>query len=419
MPVDMDEPLPDLPRYEIKARIFTNRPWVHYIARSDIGREVIVRVLQPDYFTPTNVARFRRDLACWSRLTHLHVLSPIDGGIAEETCFLVTPFIEGETVSQMLARGPLDVATAVGYLRQAALGLGYIHSQGMVCLGVAPRCLHVDRSGVVRLDDMFCTAYMKAGEEEDSGSNRVCGVPAYMSPEAAQGLPLDGRSDLYSLGCVFYTMLTGQRVYQGDARKVIILQVTGEIPTLRAARADLPASLEPIVQRLLAKKPDQRYQSAEEVIEAMEVPLQPPFQAYAGDQPFAFVSYAHKDAEWVYPELRRLHDMGMRIWYDEGIDPGNEWPEDVARALDHCSLFLVFISPRAVESKNVRNEINFAINHDKPFLAIHIEETTLPKGLELRMGEVQAILRWRMPEDRYVRQMEKTLRTSAVLRTQE
>jgi hypothetical protein len=315
------------------------------------------------------------------------------------------------------------VATAIGYLRQAALGLDYIHSHGMVCLGLATRCLHVDRTWLVRLDDMFCTPYVTAGEEEDSGGNRVCGVPAFMSPEAAQGLCLDQRSDLYSLGCIFYTMLTAQRVYQGERMKVMMSHVTGEIPTLRAARADLPASLEPIVQRLLAKKPDQRYQSAEEVIEALDAPLhlgaQHPFQAYAGDRPFAFVSYAHKDSEWVYPELRRLHDMGMRIWYDEGIDPGNEWPEDVARALDRCLLFLVFISPRAVESKNVRNEINFAINHDKPFVAIHIEETSLPKGLELRMGDVQAILRWRMPEDRYVRQMEKTLRNSAVLRVQE
>jgi hypothetical protein len=136
---------------------------------------------------------------------------------------------------------------------------------------------------------------------------------------------------------------------------------------------------------------------------------QPPFEAYVGDEPFVFVSYSHKDSRIVYPEIARLHQNGFRIWYDEGIDPGNEWPQEVANALARCLFFLVFISPRAVESANVRNEINFAINRKKPFLAIHVEETVLPTGLELRMGDIQAVLKWRMPDDRYQRQMAKSL----------
>ena len=138
-------------------------------------------------------------------------------------------------------------------------------------------------------------------------------------------------------------------------------------------------------------------------------PIEPPFEAYSGPESYLFVSYSHKDNALVYPEIDRLHQLGFRIWYDEGIDPGNEWPEEVALALDKCSFFLVFITPRSVDSQNVKNEINFAINHNKPFLAIHVEETMLPKGLELRMGDIQAILKWRMQEERYFRQMEKTI----------
>ena len=137
--------------------------------------------------------------------------------------------------------------------------------------------------------------------------------------------------------------------------------------------------------------------------------IEPPFEAYDGDEPFIFVSYSHKDCTLVYPEIARLHKLGFRIWYDEGIDPGNEWPEEVASALARSSFFLVFISTRAAVSKNVKNEINFAINHQKPFVAIHVEATNLPKGLELRMGDIQAILKYRMNADRFNRQMEKTL----------
>ncbi len=103
-----------------------------------------------------------------------------------------------------------------------------------------------------------------------------------------------------------------------------------------------------------------------------DVSLPAPFEAYSGDDPYIFVSYAHADGAMVFPELTYLHDQGYRIWFDEGIDPGNEWPDEVANALAGASYFIVFMSPNAIASKNVRDEINYAINHEKPFLAIHI-----------------------------------------------
>lgn len=127
-----------------------------------------------------------------------------------------------------------------------------------------------------------------------------------------------------------------------------------------------------------------------------DVNLQSPFEAYAGEEPFVFVSYAHKDGHLVYPEIKALHDSGVRIWFDGEIDPGNEWPEDIAQALLKAHMFLVFITPSSVKSKNVCNEINFAINKNKPFLAVHLQETQLPAGLELRIGDIQAILKYRM-----------------------
>lgn len=137
--------------------------------------------------------------------------------------------------------------------------------------------------------------------------------------------------------------------------------------------------------------------------------LLPPFEAYQGDDPYVFISYAHKDAEKIYPLIRWLDSEGYRIWYDEGIDPGNEWPDEIANALDHCTYFIVFISPNAVVSKNVRNEINYAINDDKPFLAIHIDETELPGGLKLRISDIQAVMKYRMHDRLFQRKIQKTL----------
>jgi len=135
----------------------------------------------------------------------------------------------------------------------------------------------------------------------------------------------------------------------------------------------------------------------------------PPFEAYNGNEPFIFASYSHKDSSAVFPELYRLHMARYRIWYDEGIDPGNEWPDEVAKALSESAFFLVFVSANAVESRNVRNEINFALNKGKMFLAVHMTKTALPVGLELRMGDIQAILKYQMDTMSYERKLDKAL----------
>lgn len=141
----------------------------------------------------------------------------------------------------------------------------------------------------------------------------------------------------------------------------------------------------------------------------MNEKIKPPFEAFQGKEPYIFISYAHSDSAFVYPQILRLHEKGFRIWYDEGIDPGNEWAEDIASALEKCEFFIVFITPDAVESRNVRNEINFALNRDKAFLAVHIRETKLTSGMELRMGDIQAIMKYQMADDLYFRKLCKAL----------
>ena len=135
----------------------------------------------------------------------------------------------------------------------------------------------------------------------------------------------------------------------------------------------------------------------------------PPFEAYEGEDPYLFISYSHQDAHLVYPELTQLKDAGYKIWYDEGVAASNEWPEEIANAVIGCSVFICFISPRATESINCRNEINLALNEKKPFLAIHLEDTELPPGLRLRMGDLQAILKTKIPQDRYFSKVTVTL----------
>jgi len=115
------------------------------------------------------------------------------------------------------------------------------------------------------------------------------------------------------------------------------------------------------------------------------------FKPYEGKEPYIFVSYSHKDSALVFPVLQELHNRGLRIWYDKGIDPGSEWPEEIANHLLNCGLFLLFMSPDAADSHNVRREITMAVDKKKPLLNVYLKETELQPGLQLQLNLVQYI----------------------------
>ena len=114
--------------------------------------------------------------------------------------------------------------------------------------------------------------------------------------------------------------------------------------------------------------------------------------AYEGKEPYIFVSYAHKDSPAVFHIVEQLNARGYRIWYDEGIEPGSEWPEYIANHLLRAEMVLSILSPNAVNSVNCRREINFALSKNKPVLTIHMEEMELPVGLELQLSSQQSVL---------------------------
>ena len=129
--------------------------------------------------------------------------------------------------------------------------------------------------------------------------------------------------------------------------------------------------------------------------------LDKPFPAYRGSEPYVFVCYAHEDDDSVYRELRWLRDQGIRVWYDEGISPGEEWSQELGQAIEKADRVVFFVTAASVESRHCRNEIHFAQNHDVPVVAVHLAETKLPQGLELSISASQAILKYEMSESAY------------------
>nr|MDO8110904.1 toll/interleukin-1 receptor domain-containing protein [Candidatus Sigynarchaeota archaeon] len=121
--------------------------------------------------------------------------------------------------------------------------------------------------------------------------------------------------------------------------------------------------------------------------------MEPPVESYHGSEPYAYVSYSHKDKEIVYPIIQELARNGIRIWYDEGIIPTNEWQSVIADALQKSSICLCFLSRNAVESRFVGNEINFVISHNIKILPIYLEKFVMPAQYELLLGNIQGLIK--------------------------
>ncbi len=126
------------------------------------------------------------------------------------------------------------------------------------------------------------------------------------------------------------------------------------------------------------------------------------FSAYKGDEPYIFVSYAHADDKLVAPELERLHQYDYLVWYDEGISGGSRWTEDIAQRLRGASLVLYYVTPNSAASENCANEIDYALDNQRPVLAVQLKPTELSEGQKLALGGRQMLMRHELPEKEYL-----------------
>lgn len=147
-----------------------------------------------------------------------------------------------------------------------------------------------------------------------------------------------------------------------------------------------------------------------------------PFSAYRGEAPYVFVCYSHADTDLVYREIAWLHDYGVNIWYDEGISPGREWSEELASAIQGCSMLLFFVTQNSVDTEHCRRELSFAQEEGKDVVAVHLKPAEVPAGLRLSLNNRQAIVKYELADDEYLKRLMRATHaaggvTSAVVQT--
>ncbi len=229
-----------------------------------LGRPQAIKILLEQHFTnPKFRERFLREARTLATLDHGNILPVHDFGIEQDRAYLVMPYIAGGTLESMLrgSQRPMGLGAIWRCLEQICLALDYAHTRNVAHLDLKPGNLLVHEDGRLLLSDFGLAHLMEQGAVEGSTSLQF-GTPAYMAPEHLQGHP-ERRSDVYAVGVIVYQMLTGRMPFEGSTPAIIMVKQLNEPPPpLRAARPDLPPSLEDVLNKALAKDPNLRYQTA-------------------------------------------------------------------------------------------------------------------------------------------------------------
>ncbi len=263
-----DKNWPDIPGYKIERELGRGGMATVYLAvQQSLERQVALKVMKTVLAADDDFAeRFVREARTAAGLQHSAIVAIHDAGQAGHHSYIAMEYVSGGELKERLHQGAMKPAEALAVLRQIAGGLNYAHGKGFVHRDVKPENILFREEGTAVLSDFGIARAIGSGTRMTATGLSI-GTPHYMSPEQARGQAVDGRSDLYALGVVFHEMLTGKVPFNAqDSFAVGLMHINDPIPQLRATLA----TYQPSIDRLLAKDPDDRYQTGAKLIEDLD-----------------------------------------------------------------------------------------------------------------------------------------------------
>ena len=253
-------------RYRIVRKLGSGGMADVYLAEDEeLGRRIAIKILNDRHANDESfVERFRREAKNAAGLSHPNIVSIYDRGEAEGTYYIAMEYLDGRSLKELVvARGPLPIGDAIDATRQVLAALRFAHRKGVVHRDIKPHNVMADADGRLKVTDF---GIARAGVSQMTEAGSIIGTAQYLSPEQARGAAVDQRSDLYSVGIVLYEMLTGKTPFSGETPVEIAMKHLSDPPRPPSLeRPDISPDLDMVVLRALAKSPDERFQTAEEM----------------------------------------------------------------------------------------------------------------------------------------------------------
>ena len=258
-------------RYRIVRKLGSGGMADVYLAEDEeLGRRIAIKILNDRHANDEQfVERFRREAKNAAGLSHPNIVAIYDRGEAEGTYYIAMEYLDGRSLKELVvSRGPLPISDAIDATRQVLAALRFAHRKGVVHRDIKPHNVMADADGRLKVTDF---GIARAGVSQMTEAGSIIGTAQYLSPEQARGAPVDQRSDLYSIGIVLYEMLTGKTPFSGETPVEIAMKHLSDPPRPPSLeRPDISPDLDMVVLRALAKSPDDRFQTAEEMDSELE-----------------------------------------------------------------------------------------------------------------------------------------------------
>jgi serine/threonine-protein kinase len=268
-------------RYVIMDRIGSGSMGRVYKAHHQLmGRVVAIKIIAPEIVSNARVvARFQREMKMVGRLDHPNVVRAFDADQIGPTLYIVMEYVAGKSLAQRVrTEGPQPPLAVLDWAAQASRGLAHAHGQAIVHRDVKPSNMLLSETGQVKVLDLGLGILQEADENSNfaTADGIAVGTIDYMSPEQACGKEVDGRSDLYSLGCTMYHLISGKLPFPGDSPvERLGKRLSGSPVPIRDVRPDVPGAVVGVLERMMAARPDDRFQTAEEAAEALQAAARP------------------------------------------------------------------------------------------------------------------------------------------------